>query len=109
MSPCLQLKAKFVFPETALNGADIRGMEATEEETEGQETKFGFTPERQEWREKDVLLFHSYIHRKMGRIEKISLLGAKNKHVRALSLTTTAVRVRVCVCFRGHWRFHSGR
>lgn len=48
--------------------------------------------------EKDVLLFQSFIRRKMGRIEKISLLGAKNKHVRALSLTTTAVRVRVCVC-----------
>lgn len=44
MSPCLRLKAKFIFPEMDLNGADIRVMGATEEEAAGQETKFGFAP-----------------------------------------------------------------
>lgn len=41
MSPCLWLKAKVIFGEIDLNGADIRVMDAVEQAA-GQETKFSF-------------------------------------------------------------------
>lgn len=41
MSPCLWLKAKVIFGERDLNGADIRVMDAVEQAA-GQETKFSF-------------------------------------------------------------------